>query len=135
MKRAAILLVGLLGLLASGDTPRLTQPSGARIAGAQPKAVDRYVDRSAKDLTSTVHDLRATRSPVYPSAKRADLGNLWTDVAKLRRTGANTRAIEYYASDLEQGLRRGPQGAVATRHALNNLEHEATILRQRLGRQ
>jgi hypothetical protein len=57
------------------------------------------------------------------------------DVDSLKRSGANVRAIEYYASDLEQSLRRGQQGSSAARHALNNLEYEAKVLRQRLQRQ
>ena len=131
MKPAVLLLAGVLGLLATGDTRRHSPRTGTVSRSKSANVKYPQANRAARHLLSTVHDLQAARTPANSTVNRADTGNLWTDVRNLRRAGANTRAIEYYTSDLEHSLRRGSQGAAAARHALNNLEYEANLLRQR----
>ena len=135
MKPATILLVGLLGLAVAGDSSKSSRRNEGSGAVGKVGVKTPEVGRASRDLASAVHDLQAKRTPGNSTGSRADLGNLWTDVGQLRRSGVNVRAIEYYASDLEQSLRRGQQGNSAARHALNNLEYEASVLRQRLSRQ
>lgn len=60
-------------------------------------------------------------------------GDLWIELGHLKREGPNTRQVEWYLSDLEGSLRRGPQDAGARRHILNNLSHEIELVRRRAG--
>jgi hypothetical protein len=59
---------------------------------------------------------------------------MWIELDRLKQQGQKVRAIEYYLSDLEGNLRRGEQGAAASRYAANNLEYEIQRLNRRLGR-
>jgi hypothetical protein len=63
-----------------------------------------------------------------------NVGGIWVEVDRLKREGQSVRAIEYYLSDLEGSLRRGPDFASASRHAAKNLEYEIERLNRRLGR-
>lgn len=134
MKPALLLLVGLLAVGASSDA-RLGPPHpGAATESGLGGVGHPSANQAARNLVSAVHDLRSTRTGFNGMGSRPDLGNVRKDVDQLRRAGLNVEAIEYYASDLEQSLRAGRQNVSGARHALNNLEHEASVLRQRLGR-
>jgi hypothetical protein len=136
MKPALLLLLGLLGLTVGGDAPRSTVQPGMPPGSLGRASVGNHgANRAARDLSATVHNLQSSLDRRSSTVSRGAAGDLWMDVDSLKRSGANVRAIEYYASDLEQSLRRGQQGSSAARHALNNLEYEAKVLRQRLQRQ
>jgi hypothetical protein len=80
-------------------------------------------------MESWVNELKARNQ--NPSPGGGSAGNLWMEVNRLKRSGADVRRIESYVSDLEGSLRNPQQDASSRRHILNNLELEMQILKQR----
>jgi hypothetical protein len=71
----------------------------------------RFLAKGDRTVDQMIQAARSGKKNLLEGGTRSDLGDLWRDADSLRRAGANTRSIEYYASDLEQSLRRWPQGA------------------------
>ena len=81
-------------------------------------------------MASAVSQIQAAQNRDDAAAGQS-AGTLWIEVDRLKRGRQNVKQIEWYVSDLENSLRRGPQDATARRHILNNLSYEIEALNRR----
>jgi hypothetical protein len=131
MKAMPVLAVALAALLVT-DAPPVKDGARGKLEPSSPGVGVLEPARAGRLLADTVAELQAAQS-VDRSRSHPSAGELWIQVNRLKREGQNTRQIEWYLTDLEGSLRRGPQDAGTRRHLLNNLSHEIELVRRRAG--
>ncbi len=123
MNPALIVVIGLI-LLLTGCRERADQPYGKPLVAQNEPA---ETDRRLQDMASAVNELKASPDP---GRARQQVGELWIQVARLKRSGKNTRNVEGLVSDLEGRLGSNQQDASARRHLANELEYEVEALKR-----
>lgn len=131
MKAMPVLVVALAALLVT-DAPPVKDGGRGKLAPSRPGGGAVESARAGRRLAGAVADLQAAQRGDGPQ-RATSAGELWIEVNRLKREGQHTRQIEWYLSDLEGSLRRGPQAPGSRRHILNNLSHEIALVRRRAG--
>jgi hypothetical protein len=131
MKAMPVLVVALAALLVS-DAPPVRDGGRGKLEPSRPGTGAVEPARAGRRLAAALAELRAAQTRDGPRPGPS-AGELWIEVNRWKREGQNTRQIEWYLTDLEGSLRRGPQDAGARRHILNNLSHEIELARRRAG--
>jgi hypothetical protein len=116
-------------LLATDAGPDRSGPPRGKGERASAPADPRAPSQSIWRMAAAVSELQAAQSGTDALSPRS-AGDVWIEVEHLKREGHRTRAIEWYASELEGSLRRGADDATARRHILNNLSHEVEVMRR-----
>ena len=129
MKPVHVWVVAVAVLLVA-DAPPAKPDARRALESSRPGVEAPGVLRAASRMAAVVNDLQAAHKREDTGTAHS-AGDLWIEVSRLKHGGHNVRQIEWHVSDLEGSLRRGPAGASARRHILNDLGYEIELLRRR----